>query len=428
VFPYEACIDVGLMTALMKAFFDLTDEDLPLPLPESFKAGTTATRFGPLPTRMPDGTEQSLDVFGGFFPGEPTAMFVEQWRRRVRDELGHPQAWLVGYAQDHEGYLLIPEDWLVGGYEPNIAIWGPLQGEHIMEGVLEYGDAVLNTDVHEEVDPWGWHGPTEYVDRPLPTEAPDVTPLAGTRITADPPAYVWVPPGFTLDLDAPDTVTRVRDQVQLLWHGGDPAVDFPRISLERQNGDAWEAVTTRSGRPVTDKFADILLGHTPDPLYPASATQTHVWWATWQAVGHDGYRAGLPAGTYRLVVDGTTYSGGATTWPWPSEPYRIEGDPFEVVPTNLAYEITSEGVWLWVDGPTDGYRMIDVDGRSRGRNPVRGAITFEFTRTGGGTGSETVQPTRIEGGRTLYVLGLDAVETATFTDVAGNAALYPLPI
>ena len=36
---------------------------------------------------------------------------------------------MVGYAQDHEGYLLLAEDWLVGGGdEPGINVWGPLQG------------------------------------------------------------------------------------------------------------------------------------------------------------------------------------------------------------------------------------------------------------------------------------------------------------
>ena len=60
-------------------------------------------------------------------------MYAEQFRRRSKAELGFENAITVGYAQDHEGYLMIPEDWLVGGYEANINIWGPLQGEHIME-------------------------------------------------------------------------------------------------------------------------------------------------------------------------------------------------------------------------------------------------------------------------------------------------------
>ena len=40
---------------------------------------------------------------------------------------------MVRYAQDHGGYLLRPEDWLSGGYEPSISFWGPLEGEYVAE-------------------------------------------------------------------------------------------------------------------------------------------------------------------------------------------------------------------------------------------------------------------------------------------------------
>ena len=43
---------------------------------------------------------------------------------------------LLGYAQGHVGYLLRPEDWLKGGYEPSVTFWGPLEGEHIADQVL----------------------------------------------------------------------------------------------------------------------------------------------------------------------------------------------------------------------------------------------------------------------------------------------------
>lgn len=421
VFPYDACMDVELMGGLISAFFDI--EELPLPMPESFKAGTTITRFGPLTTRMPDGEVIEHDVFGGFFPAEPTAMYGEQWRRRVESELGHEMAWLVGYAQDHEGYFLIPEDWLVGGYEPNIALWGPLQGEHVMEGMLEYGDAVLNTDVREDPDPYGWYGPTEYLTRDLPTRyQPDIEADIGTLITEPPVeqdddeeiSLLWLPEEFTLDLSV-DQVERLQDSVQIAWIGGDPMVDLPTVTLEFEGEDGWEAVRTPSGRPITDAMPDIITTHRPHPLWPSTDDQTHRWWAVWQAVGPYGSRTSLPAGNYRLVVDGHNYAGGDETWPWSTTEYQVIGESFSLVPTGFASEATDDGFWLWFEGPSDGFRMIDVDGESRGNNPVRGTVTFTTD-----AGDVQAEPVEIAGGRARYVV---SGNVTNITDAAGNYAI-----
>jgi neutral ceramidase len=381
VFPYSACMDVDLVSRIMLGIFDLEESDVVLPLPESLDAGTTASRIGPLLTLDVDGTEVSRDLLVGFFPAEPTAMFTEQWRRRVADELGYEMPLLVGYAQDHEGYFLIPEDWLRGGYEPNINLWGPLQAEHVMEGVLEYADYILGTDEIEPPPPLGLYAPTEYPERPLPELAPDLTPDAGTLMTAL-PDYMWLPLGGTreledgvegaLSLEVPAEVPRVQGVVQLAWLGGDPAVDLPHVVLERDEGGEWVEVTSRAGRLIDTSMPDILLAHTPDPLYPAEAEQVHRWWAAWQAVGHSGDRVALPLGSYRLRVDGARYTGGATTWPWPSEPYTFTSAPFEVVPAEIAVELDGATLWAWLPAPAAlGWRFTDVEVGSDGGTPVR---------------------------------------------------------
>jgi len=419
VFPYDACMDVELMTRLLYAFFELPEGSIPLPLPSSFKAGTTATRFGPLPTVTPEGEVVDRDLLVGFFPGEPLAMYTEQWRRRVQAELGYDMPLLVGYAQDHEGYLLIPEDWLVGGYEPNIAIWGPLQGEHIMEGVLTTVREVLDTDVREDPDPNGWYAPVEYPDRPLPEVRPDTTESAGTRLTEPPDAYFWLPEGFELSLDIPEEVPRVQGQVQLAWLGGDPGVDNPVVALERLDGESWVPVTSHSGRPITDTFQDILVAWTPDPLYPASAEQTHYWWAVWQAVGHDFDRAGLPLGTYRLRVTGQRYLGESATWPWDTTPYTFDSDPFEVVPAEIAVTLGDGGLWASIPAPADSYRLVDIDGRSTGDNPVRGTLHVEV-QTDSETLSHDIAPTTISDGRSWIPVDLTDAVSVTVTDAWGN--------
>ena len=90
---------------------------------------------------------------------------------------------MVGYAQDHEGYLLLAEDWLVGGGdEPGINVWGPLQGEYLMEQTLKMASSVLMNAIREPADPAGKWSPMEYPFTPLLDEQPDVTPLAGTPL------------------------------------------------------------------------------------------------------------------------------------------------------------------------------------------------------------------------------------------------------
>jgi neutral ceramidase len=438
VFPYTTCMDVDLVSRVLIGIFGLTEDEIALPMNSSLKAGTTASRLGPLLTRGEDGSEVADDLLIGFFPAEPTAMFVEQWRRRVSAELGYHMPLLVGYSQDHQGYYLIPEDWLVGGYEPNINLWGPLEAEHVMEGVLEYSESVLGTDVREPEDPMGWWSPTNYLDRDLPTAQPDTTSDAGTLLESA-PDYFWLPMEWTRDvedgleghlvLETPAEVPRVQGHVQLAWYGGDPAVDFPRVSLQRQEGGEWVEVTTHAGRPITDTLPDIILAHTPDPLYPAETVQSHMWWAAWQAVDHHFDRMGLPEGTYRLAVSGQRYTGGDETWPWSTEPYEVTGDSFQVVPATISTAADEGGFWAWIQGPEDGWRLVDIEGESRGYNPLRGGVTVTWETT---TGAITVQELSadeltLSGGRTWIPLSPPEPDaTGTITDGYGNSGSIAL--
>jgi neutral ceramidase len=419
VYPYTGCVDVEAITAVLKGIFAL--DHVPLPMPESLEAGTTATRIGPLMTLNVDGTVTSQDLVIGFIPAEPTAMYTEQWRRRVRDEIGDEMALMVGYAQDHEGYFLIPEDWLVGGYEPEINIWGPLQGEHVMEGVLAYVDSVLGTDVHEPEDPFDdWPG-TVYPVKPLPESEPDINPEAGSLVTVVSEDF-WLPLDLALDLDIPAQVERVDGLIQFAWYGGDPGVDTPRVVLEREESGDWVEVTSRSGRPITDTMADILLAWTPDPLRPWQDPQLHQWWAAWQAVGHVNDRAGFPVGTYRLRVDGETYVGGSTTWPWATEPYSVISDTFEIVPATLQVVESGGGLDIWIQAPADGYRLVDIDGNSRGENPVRGQLTLDWS-----DGTTQVVAAQVVGSRAHVDVSFPGTASVVIvTDSYGNTGTTAL--
>lgn len=419
--PYSSCIEVGVIANVIRAFFDLEEDEMIVPLPESLRATVSASRIGPLPILQDDGTEVTDDVLLAFFPGEVTALYTEQFRRRAKAELGIDHAIPFGYSQDHEGYLLIPEDWLLGGYESSINIWGPLQAEHIMEGVLELTEKWLMNDVIEPEDPWGDYPSTAYAERALPTDAPDATPLAGTLVEAT-PEYLYQPlPGLTVELQPAAVLPRVQGIAQLVWEGGDPGVDLPDVRVERLEGDAWVELTTAAGRELNTASADILVAHTPDPLYPWDDPQSHAWWAAWQVVDHVRDRAGLPTGTYRLHVYGKSYAGGSTTWPWATTDYELTSEPFEVVPATLT--LTWDGVSLGASlpGPSAGYRLIDKDGASKGNNPVHEA-TITWTLDDGTTESAAPEAT-VSGGVSWFTptVPQGVVVSIDVVDQYGNA-------
>lgn len=422
VLPYSNCLEVELLSSLITVFFEL--DSVPLPLPESLKAGATVSRLGPIASRTVEGEVVNEDLILGFFPGEVTHAYNELFRRRVKDELGVPHGMGFGYSQDHEGYLLVTEDWMLGGYEPDIGVWGPLSAEAVLDGVIETADELLSTDVREDPDPLNQYHRTVYPEHDLPRNAPDLTPEAGTRLEV-PPAYWWLPLDFQANLVIPETLPRVQGTVQLAWLGGDPGVDNPHVTVEREvSPGTWEPLRSRGGRLISEAFQDILLTYTPDPLYPFTAAQEHTYWAQWQAVSHVRDRAGLPLGTYRLKVDGKRFAGGAETWPWPTEDYEVISDSFELVPAALDVAIEASRLGISLPGPSDGYRLIALNGDSRGHNPATGPFDVAVTTLDGNVTNHTgLTATTTEAGRSWVDLSLpeDAVAFVV-TDTYGNLA------
>jgi neutral ceramidase len=424
VFPYDACMDVELMSWVIAGVFKLEADSVPVPLPSSTSAMTTAARIGPIDILQPDGSIDHDNAYLSFFPGETTQMFNEQFTRRAADELGLDNVFPVGYAQDHEGYLLIPEDWLMGGYEPNINIWGPLQAEHIMEGNLDMIGSHLLSNRLEPQDATGAFPGTAYPVRPLPITALDTTPSAGTTPSTLPDAF-WTPLDLEIQTQPSPTLKRVQGTAQFVWEGGDPAVDLPRVVLQTRMDDIWTDVQTLAGRPVSDTLPDILSAHTPDPLYPYDATQTHTWWAGWQAVGHSGTRTDLPTTTYRLQVTGHIAQGERSEWPYDTVEYTINSDAFTLEPADISLSLDEDGVWAHIQAPPHGYRLIDLEGSSTGPNPVHEATLYWIMANGNTIEDEAIGA--VISGRTFFAsLPPDDAVAMTVTDPDGNTGTMEL--
>lgn len=413
-YPYTSCIRAEGMTGFLETSFELPEDSVPMPLPSSTIARTGAVRFGPVRVRDVDGSVDDEVVTAAFLPGEPTAIFGEQFRRRASDQLGPERAWIVGYAQDHEGYLMVPEDWLLGGYEPNINQWGPLQGEYLMERVLDRAAAELGDGKHQRWEPEG-PTPIGYDRSFVETGTPERADNAGTRISDAPQAPLWTPDEMAIDLQNPAAVPRVQGVVQLAWIGGDPRVDTPVVELQRQVDGEWQSATTRSGRPITDLFGDILLTWTPDPLRVEDGPRSHRWWAAWQAVSHYHDPTGMPLGIYRLAVRGQTWTGDEAAWPWTTSPYEVASDPFEVVPAQISLSRSEQGFEAWLQGPADGFRQIAQGGAAAGANALAEPVTAFVDEV------ETAASIVRSGDRTIIELDLAGGTTVRVEDAHGNS-------
>ena len=79
-------MDVELVSYILKGIFDLEEIPSSSSVLDESRNDSQQNRSSSNPA--PDGTTESRELLAGFFPGETTSMYSEQWRRRVQDELG----------------------------------------------------------------------------------------------------------------------------------------------------------------------------------------------------------------------------------------------------------------------------------------------------------------------------------------------------
>jgi len=347
-------------------------------------------------------------------PGEPVTLWAQTLRERAPAGMGRTV--VVGYAQDHMGYLLTPEDWLAQGYEPSINIWGPLEGEYIIEQALELA-ALIETPEREDAV-------AGYADRMLPAPSDDSdlddvdeAPLAGT-IEDTPWESVYIRTGEMLVSSQPPATIERLESAYFTWIGEDPWVETPTVTLQRMDGGSWVDVERRSGRPVQD--LDVILTYTPEPLQPSMGeSQTHRWAVEWQAVtpwGTPGLddvadRFGVPMGMYRFHVDAADYT--------------LDSEAFEVTPAPIQVEASYAGGMLTGTAmfhADKGWRLLHPQMRSNLPVPANGMVTLNIDRGGA---VETVETT-LDGSGTFSVAtagGITSVEVVDRFTNAGSAAL-----
>ena len=337
VYPYNSCAVLELVAALFPfAFYTDLYYEMEFPLWETRSTMVGALGIESVPVTVA-GEDPVMDrVVMGFLPGEPCTLLGRAFQKRIQDEQGVGTAIPVGFSMDHEGYLMTVEDWMRGGYESQINIWGPLEGEFILERLLDLTE-LLGTDLAE--DPaWPDFADQEYPPWPLETAAPDLAPGCGT-VPDEMPEYLWSRDGWMPEQPQPDpTTARVSGLNHFVFLGGDPVIDLPRITLQREQTEGagdFADVLLPDGQSLTDRGYDMILGYTPDPLVEIyeEVDRNHYWLVEWQAVTDRptlGHAAGLPVGRHRFVARGLCTDPADDEYPYGGHEYVVASEPFEV--------------------------------------------------------------------------------------------------
>lgn len=237
-------------------------------------------------------------------PGEPTSelgMLLAEGVEADAAAAGRAgvRALNFGYSQDHQLYLVTPEDWFRGGYEASQNWFGWNLGIYIA-GEARSLARELFTPTREEasdaIKPTWW--PNLRDDTVAPTDTPE--PIGA--ITTPPPGRV------------------ARGAlVEMWWNGGHPGVDLPWVVLEQQNErGGFEPLYRSPGVIFDDKGFESL------KIYSGNYREVHAWTIRWE------FPFDFPLGTYRLRVVGEARRGGVTV------PYDAASAGFELVPAALA--------------------------------------------------------------------------------------------
>lgn len=410
--PYQSCIDLDSGAEVVLSIFEIT----PPTLPEcgSVRATGAAVRV----SGLGGGDWLLLGI-----PGEPTAPYAHYLRSR--SPAGPERTLLIGYTDEYTGYMLTAEDWLTGGYECSTNIWGPREGEQVLSGLLEAASIAWTPEIE---DPEA--GTTRFVDFDMPHEAAveaSVTSDHGTPLGDA--AHLWWPDtSAEITLPAPTTVERAVGLARFAWKGGDPAVDYPEVVVERSvDGTSWELVTDAAGRPASSFRGTVIVTYAPDPIDSATPTGHH-YTATWQPAGvaplGDTPLApfALPLGSYRLRVTGQARSASGI------EGYEVASPTFTIVEAALhpdsSLELEATGLAITaLLGPAPGLRALR-HGVSDGAIPLVGPWTVDIELDDESHVTETVVPSEEGAGSVpLDASTLSRVVSVDVRDPAGNGGV-----
>ncbi|HEY4059737.1 MAG TPA: hypothetical protein VGM39_24150 [Kofleriaceae bacterium] len=399
VLPYGSCLKLDLAGDILGPIFKVDfGVDASHPVCETTRTNISALRIG--------------DYTLGTMPGELTVPL----KKLIISKAPDPTKTIVlGYAQGHVGYMLRPEDWVLGEYEASVTFWGPLEAEMIAEHLISLMPLVRTPERENGAEGGMNKVATARITDNLEVDNPAM--MAGTVPTTI-PVTVWTRTGPTTTAQPAAQISRVSGIAQYVFIGDDPQVKTPQVTLQVKSGADFVDVTRKSGRKVTD--GEVLLAYTPSPLQ-RSGPQTHYWVVEWQAVPWVGSptaddldsRGGVPLGTYRFHVVGST-------WTLDSTPFDVvAGGVLLTAPSRAGGQVKATINWY----APKGWRLLDTSLNSNTPVPVRsqlvtvdliGAVTTTTTATTDASGQ-------------VSVTDVPAATMIRITDRFGNQGTIAIP-
>jgi neutral ceramidase len=411
--PYHSCIDLDTGAGTILSIFDIPVPTLPIC--DSVRATAAALRIAGLP----GGDWLVLGI-----PGEPTAPFAHYLRER--SPAGAERTLLIGYTDDYSGYMLTAEDWLSGGYECSTNIWGPREGEQVLDGVL--AAAAIAWSPEREDPEAGTDRFDAFAFPPSDEVAATITSDHGSALGGSlSEATLFWPDTSDEVVSFTPTVERAVGVARFAFSGGDPAVDDPEVVVERQVAGRWLPLADRA----SSREGAVVLTYTPFPL-ESTTPSAHRYAATWQPLPGAPLSLadplgpfGLELGSYRLCAQGRARAAAGVTG------YAICSPPIEVVAATLGAQSTAtlRGALLTVSAtltPAPGLRALrDSDaGPSDGPIPLAAPWTVVATRSDASTTTVNIDP--IDGTASADLGPGAAVVSVEIRDPHGNGgALTP---
>ncbi len=404
ILPYGSCLRLDVAGGILGPIFNINfGVDETHPVCETTRTTVSALRIG--------------DYVLGTMPGELSVLLAG----RVRQLSPIPDKTIVvGYAQGHIGYMLRPEDWVLGGYEPSVTFGGPLEAELVAERLARLLPLAMTPMREDGTTDGTTRVATATITDDLEKDEP--AQMRGT-VPATVPALVYARTGTPTQAQPVATVPRISGVATFTWIGDDPMTKTPRVTLQKETATAgvYANVTRRSGRPVEDM--EIVLAYSPSPLQ-RSGPQTHFWVAEWQAVpwlGMTGLdtlsdRGGLPLGNYRFHVEGAG-------WMLESSPFAVIGGGVILAqPTRTGGNVRTVVSWY----APKGWRLLDMATSSNTPVPVRSQqVSVELL-----TAADVVlsaQNLNTDGSGVVQVPDNAAATKVRVYDRFGNSSIIALP-
>jgi neutral ceramidase len=400
--PYGSCLRLDVAGEILGEIFAIDfGVDEKHPVCETTRTTISALRIG--------------DYVVGTMPGELTVILKKYLLDHSPVAADHTI--IFGYAQGHVGYMLTPEDWLTGGYEPSVTFWGPLEGEHIAEQLVKLMPLAMTATREDGAKDGATKVKTATMVDDFEIDNP--APMAGT-VPATVPSGIWARTGSPTQAQPLAQLPRVSGIATFVWIGDDPATQTPHVTLQFEtSANVWTPVTRRSGRVVED--SEIVLAYTPNPLQ-RSGPQTHYWVAEWQAVPWLGAtnldalddRGGVPLGRYRFHVEGKG-------WSLDSDPFSVVGGGVSLAAMRSSGNIQTTVRWH----SPKGWRLLDMALMSNQPVPIKGQ-QVKVELLGAGDAVLSIAMPTTDGNGNVSVADNAAALKVRVTDRFGNIATVSL--